>query len=266
MEYQETGRQNPQAPDLTGKIFGKLKVIKRLDDQSDKRGVYHHCWLCECKCENHTILPIMGFKLIGNLTTSCGCDKKQKQKEKGEKLRKYNKYDLSGEYGIGWTSNTNKEFYFDLEDYDKIKDYTWHEGRKKKDQGYLVANRELPKTPDGKRHVEIFIFHRLIVPYELVDHANQNKLDNRKKNLRECTQSQNMMNVALKNNNTSGITGVTKTGNGWLARINPSKGKRITLGWFKNKEDAIISRLKAEKEYYGEFAPQKHLFKQYNIN
>ena len=39
--------------------------------------------------------------------------------------KKYNKYDLSGEYGIGWTSNTNQEFYFDLEDYDKIKDYCW---------------------------------------------------------------------------------------------------------------------------------------------
>ena len=33
--------------------------------------------------------------------------------------KKSNIYDLSGEYGVGWTSNTNEEFYFDLEDYDK---------------------------------------------------------------------------------------------------------------------------------------------------
>ena len=38
-------------------------------------------------------------------------------------LKKYNRYDLSGEYGIGWTTNTNHVFYFDLEDYEKIKDY-----------------------------------------------------------------------------------------------------------------------------------------------
>ena len=40
---------------------------------------------------------------------------------------KYNKYDLLGSFGVGWTTNTNKEFWFDLEDYDKIKDYCWAE-------------------------------------------------------------------------------------------------------------------------------------------
>lgn len=265
MEYKETGKRNKQAPNLIGKTFGKLKVIKRLDDQLGSKEHYHHCWLCECNCEKHTILPIMGFKLIGNLATSCGCDKKQKQIEKGKKTRKLNKYDLSGEYGIGWTNNTNKKFLFDLEDYDKIKDYAWNEGKRKKGQGYVVSSRELPRTSDGKRHSKSILFHHLIVPYPLTDHINQNKMDNRKENLRKCTQSQNMMNVGLKKNNTSGFIGVTKNGNGWLAKINPSKGKRISLGWFKNKEDAIIARLKAEKQYYGDFAPQRHLFQKYGI-
>lgn len=31
----------------------------------------------------------------------------------------FNKYDLSGEYGIGYTSK-GEEFYFDLEDYKKM--------------------------------------------------------------------------------------------------------------------------------------------------
>ena len=39
-----------------------------------------------------------------------------------ETFKKYNTYDLSGEYGIGYTSK-GEEFYFDLDDYDKIKDY-----------------------------------------------------------------------------------------------------------------------------------------------
>ena len=43
-------------------------------------------------------------------------------------------------------------------------------------------------------------------------------------------------------------------------------GRQIHLGLFQNKEDAIKIRLKAEAKYYGEFAPQKHLFEQYKIN
>ena len=41
--------------------------------------------------------------------------------------------------------------------------------------------------------------------------------------------------------------------------------KRIIIGYFYKKEDAIVSRLKAELKYFQDFAPQKHLFNQYNI-
>ena len=46
--------------------------------------------------------------------------------------KKHNKYDLSGEYGIVYTSN-GEEYWFDKEDYDKIKDYYW----RKDPHGYL---------------------------------------------------------------------------------------------------------------------------------
>ena len=41
--------------------------------------------------------------------------------------------------------------------------------------------------------------------------------------------------------------------------------KTIYLGTFAEKRDAIISRVKAEQEYFGEFAPQRHLFDEYEI-
>jgi hypothetical protein len=41
--------------------------------------------------------------------------------------------------------------------------------------------------------------------------------------------------------------------------------KQIRLGCFSDKIDAIKARLKAEKEYFGEFAPQQHLFEQYEV-
>ena len=50
----------------------------------------------------------------------------------------------------------------------------------------------------------------------------------------------------------------------WQARININKVQE-TLGMFSSKEDAIKARLMAEQKYYGEFAPQKHLFEQYGI-
>ena len=37
------------------------------------------------------------------------------------------------------------------------------------------------------------------------------------------------------------------------------------LGTFIDKKDAIKCRLKAEKLYFKEFAPQRHLFKEYGI-
>ena len=53
-------------------------------------------------------------------------------------------------------------------------------------------------------------------------------------------------------------------GKSWRVYISIDK-KSINLGSFANKDDAIKARLKAEAKYYGEFAPQIHLFEQYGI-
>ena len=51
--------------------------------------------------------------------------------------KKYNKYDLTGKFGIGYTSK-GEEFYFDLEDYDKIKNHLWY---KDKDGGLICTEK-----------------------------------------------------------------------------------------------------------------------------
>ena len=38
------------------------------------------------------------------------------------------------------------------------------------------------------------------------------------------------------------------------------------MGKFDNIEDAVVARLNAELEYYGQLAPQQYLFEQYKIN
>ena len=160
--------------------------------------------------------------------------------------KKGNRYDLSGEYGIGWTSNTNKEFYFDLEDYDLIKDYTWFEN----DHGYIVSD-----NSDRKRvrlHRLILGMGSLKVDKNVVDHINHNKKDNRKCNLRECTSSQNNMNKVPVNGEYSGVKWRDDR-NRWEARI--CKEKEITiLGLFNTKQEAINARMKAEQKLFKEFS------------
>lgn len=64
-----------------------------------------------------------------------------------------------------------------------------------------------------------------------------------------------MANSGSRSDSTSGVRGVNyaKREKLWRARIRINK-KEISLGYFELKEDAIKSRLEAEKRYFGEFA------------
>ena len=223
--------------DFTGRVFNRLTVIK--ENGKTKSGDI--LWLCQCNCENKTLLNITASNLRRKHTQSCGC----LQKENLSKAKKkYNTYDLSGEYGIGYT-NKGEEFYFDLEDYDKIKDYCWYYSK----NGYVISNKN-----DNTIYLHRLILNLNITPFN-GDHKIGRKKDNRKKYLRECTQSQNSMNKEIQSNNTSGVVGVNyfKPNNKWRAYITLN-GKQIHLGYFNNKEDAIEVRKQAEEEYFGEFS------------
>lgn len=220
-------------------------------------------WNCICECGKEFIGN--GAKIRSGQKLSCGCLHKEKIIKHARELgyvyggynKKYNKYDLSNDFGIGFFI-TGEKFYFDLEDYDKIKNFYWENNH-----GYAVARiYELENQ-------EYIYMHRLIIGAkneEIVDHIDRNRLNNFKNNLRITDNSGNARNASLAKNNTSGITGVTfdKRNNKWIAQITTHyQNKR--LGSFINKEDAIRARLCAEKEYFGEFAPQRHLFERYGI-
>lgn len=247
--------------DLIGKVFNRWKIIGYADDKIYKNGQRAKMLICECQCEKKTIKKIFKSNVLKDKSKSCGCLNREMFIERN---KKYNTYDLSGEYGIGYTSNTNEQFYFDLEDYDKIKDYCWL----KNSNNYIYTY----DFKSGDKSKKLISLHRLVfnlTPEDktLIDHIDYNaKYDNRKSNLRICNKQENNMNKRLSSNNTSGVTGVSlrSTTNKWHSYI--SLNKRIHLGYYNNFEDAVIARLKAEKEYFGDFAPQKHLFKQYGID
>jgi hypothetical protein len=89
----------------------------------------------------------------------------------------------------------------------------------------------------------------------IVDHINRNPSDNRIKNLRRCTQSENIRNHSKKQNKSGLPVGVRKAASGrFHARITFEK-RQIALGSFETFEDASFAYLKARTEMFGEFAP-----------
>ena len=210
--------------DLTGRTFGRLTVLEQTDDRILGRGEHIAQWLCECSCSDKNKVIVSGYNLKKkNGTRSCGCLQRERAIEIN---KKYNKYDLSGEYGIGYTSNTDEEFYFDLEDYDKIKDYTW----------YVRVNNQGYKELLAKYNNKTIKMHWIIYG-KYCDHKNLSTLDNRKENLRDATSSQNSMNQHKQSNNTSGFIGVSfdKETNKWVAYININKHKKKDWKIFKER-------------------------------
>lgn len=147
-----------------------------------------------------------------------------------------------------------KEKYFkcNLIDKEVIEEYNWQIDS----HGYVVTKINNKNT----------YMHNLLIGEYLVDHKNNNRVDNRRCNLRKCTSQENNRNRSLAKNNTSGIIGVS-----WKQKLNKWRayividGKQKHLGNYSNKIDAIKARLKAEVEWFGEYAPQQKLFKEYGI-
>lgn len=145
---------------------------------------------------------------------------------------------------------------YDDEDYELISKYTWcisvcH------DLFYVVT--------DGSIRM-----HRLIMGChkgKVVDHIKHHKLnlngktviDNRKSNLRICSQGNNTKNQRLRNANTSGYKGVWYVTNKakrikrWVAEIHLDY-KKIILGYFLTAIEAAEAYNIGALKHHGEFA------------
>lgn len=120
-------------------------------------------------------------------------------------------------------------------DDERVTDYHWT----KYGQGYAETRIDCKNV----------IAHRFIAhpePWEVVDHINRNKKDNRRCNLRNTTQTINSLNKASMS--PGGVNGVhfRKDIKKWEARIT-LRGNHIALGCYETKFEAAIARKSAER-------------------
>lgn len=314
--------------DLSGKIFGKLKVLYLDKEKTQKtKKIYY---ICQCSCENKTIKSVRQDALVRGGVQSCGClykdnaiikkslkekclvencnrlsDTKGYCKTHYEQMRVFGYIKNNGIIGkppkqieickvdgcnlkvkaVGYCNKhylqlyhygtilkdsgkdpskiiiydtyaeiilKNKDLFeigraiIDLEDVEKCKNKRWGLN----DKGYVkngdflwLARYVMNVHNTSKNKIE-------------VDHIDGNPLNNQKSNLRICDRFSNAKNLPyISKNNTSGHKGVfyKKESNKWMAIIIVNN-KRIHLGSFKNKEEAIKVRQEAELKYYGEYS------------
>lgn len=106
-----------------------------------------------------------------------------------------------------------------------------------------------------KSHL-VWIYHFGTLPKgKVVGHVDHNRFNNKIENLYLCDKNKAKYNTEPYKTNTSGITGVgfRRFAGGilyqkWVAYIKANR-KFIHLGYFENKEDAILARKSAEIKY-----------------
>jgi len=223
-----------------GQRFGLLVVLKNIGNiEYGKTKRLMPAWECECDCGNKKIIAYPS--LTGSRTTkSCGCLRKKERPNRkkgdiriGEVHRQFNGMDaviinyntvnditIQFENGVivnnvkydnlirnkvkcpmiveeiddilkVINSNTHPEtiFFVDMDFKDLVSNDYWHNDS----NGYVKSN----------KHGHL---HRLIMNAQkgdYVDHINGNTADNRRSNLRLCSNAKNVQNSGMRKNNKS---------------------------------------------------------------
>jgi hypothetical protein len=205
---------------------------------------------CICKiCERKFNAPPSDIKNGGGKYCSRKC--------MGIAQRKYNDIEIKENHAeiiIKSPKFGEHRALIDLDDVEKCKEYTWTLNYVKAlNDFYVFTTKPLQKKIQcGNTRQEHIKLHRFITNCpedKVVDHINHNCLDNRKENLKVCTQFENIKN---NKNNKSGYSGVfwDKDRQKWQVRIN-YQYKGIFLGRYDKIEDAIQARKQAEQKYFG---------------
>lgn len=148
----------------------------------------------------------------------------------------------------------------DDEDYERVSRRSWC--ARPGGNGNVYAARGIVRRKEGLRYIQLM--HREVLgldpaystdPPVVVDHINGDTLDNRKANLRICTQAQNSRNrrkIKAGRSIYKGVMPRPEHGS-FKARIRID-GKLINLGSYATEKDAALAYDVAAREHFGEYA------------
>lgn len=178
--------------DLTGKVFGRLTVVKRAADRHK-----HVYWQCQCTCGN--IVEIEGSSLKSGKSTSCGCFGKE------QRLAANTKHNLS--------HSRIKRIYYDMRSrcYDSnTPKFKNHGGR-----GIVVCEEWM-----GEHGLEVFYDWAIKNGYQ--ENLSIDRIDNNGNyspdNCRWATTEE--QNFNRRNNRLFEINGMSKHAKDWCAEYN----------------------------------------------
>ena len=167
-----------------GDVYNYLEVVERVGTKKNKTPI----WKCKClRCGSFT--KVSSEHLKNGNTKSCGCLRSYLNSCKKSFI---NHFEIHNEITYGFDVLGNR-FIIDTEDLDRVKRFYWHKGVR----GYFIS-----QTP-YKQNLHRFIMN---TPSNMVcDHLFHDVSDNRKSQLRNCSQYENKQNSKLYKSNTSGI-------------------------------------------------------------
>ncbi|WP_020474523.1 HNH endonuclease [Zavarzinella formosa] len=150
------------------------------------------------------------------------------------------------------SSHQQLEILVDVDDYKHVARKNW--------RIYRFSQHKYPRiiAQDHSTNSKRVFLHRLLMNAPsgmVVDHIDRDPCDNRKHNLRVCTQGQNCLNRRQIDRAVSRFKGVcwNKVNQRWIAQAGTRANRRF-LGFFDSEVEAARAYNSAAAEMYGDFA------------